>query len=630
MKTYLVWLFALALATSSLISCQEQKSPTAAFSASPNSGEPPLEVTFDASASKDKDGEIVSYVWLFHTGQTKTGAITEFTFDSPGVYVVKLTVTDNDGLSSSVIEEIRVSVGDGETQTIGPTGGTLNFQDGLTMTFPSGAVLNETTVTSRPLRLEDVSELYEGSLTSLGEGKILGGFIAEASVQQFDVPVVVSVPVTPRTDTHAKLAHARLANDGENLKLDQVDLSIDSDDDEINIALSSFSPNIIFEYALYLKLTSPDSAIKLQFFLNVDREYRRGNRGDEGFLDLEGGIQQALTYLRSKIGTSYDGANLFCGFDLTIVSKVISIDPPSDDIVQDDTVSTGIDACGDDFSKLYESEPWINATLQDRSYTNTIVTPNTEKQEIYDLSVVAYIRPHNVRFMIDSLKLGLDIHDSRFVGEEWITSNIDHSKAPIDNPQGSPTPMPKSLSESVSGSYRGGVGYGRIELEVLNGGWSFRLTSQGFGGKEDGRYNYLGEWSVNPLTTLYAPLEVIIPVNIDNPEAKDVTVRVNHAGRCDGPDELDGPWQQQAGDLVAITGNDPDDPTITPIYGAFGDDAPSHNGSQDYVYSDEEIQFVLFFMMHHIRATDFFAERLKYRIECSSEITVDVLVTVPP
>ena len=624
MKRYLSRSFAPVLAMIFIYGCQEQEPPIAAFSASPQNGDAPLQVIFDASASRDEDGEIVSYAWLFHSGQTKTGAVVEFTFDSPGVYDVNLTVTDNDGQSSSTTREIRVLAGGSETQTIGPTGGTLTFQGGLTMVFPPGAVPTETTITSRPLRLEDVDELYEGALTSLGEGKVLGGFFAEASVQQFDVPVVVSVPVTPRIDTNAKLAHARLARDGESLKLDQVDLSLDPGAGQIDISLSSFSPNIIFEYALYLKLTSPDSATKLQFFLNVDREYRQGNRGDEGFLDLEGGIQQALTYLKSKIGTSYDGANLFCGFDLTIVSKVISVDPPSDDIDQDDSVSTGLDACGDDFSKLHEAEPWINATLQDRSYTNTVVTPNTEKQEIYDLSVVAYIRPHNVRFMIDSLKLGLDIHDSRFAGEDWVSSSIDHSRVPIDNPQGSPTPMPKSLSESVSGSYRGGKGNGRIELEVVNDGWSFRLTSQGFGAKEDGRYEYLGQWAVNPLTTVWSPLEVTIPVNIDNPELKNVTVTINHAGRCDGPDELDGPWQQQTADLVSITGNDPEDPIITPIYGAFGDDAPSHSGSQSYAYSDEDIQFVLFFMMHHIRATDFLPERLKYRIECSSEISVNV------
>lgn len=628
MKRDLLWLIGLGFAMGSFSGCQEQNSPIATFSITPETGDPPLEVTFDASASRDEDGEIVSYVWSFPSGQTKTGVITDFTFDSPGEHVVELTVTDNDGLSGTAMQDVRVSAGDGETHTIGPDGGMLNFEGGLTMTFPPGAVPVETTVTSRPVQLEDVNELYSGSLASLGEGKVLGGFVAETSVQQFDVPVVVSVPVTDRIDTNAKLAHARVANSRVTLKLDQADLALDPSDSQVEIAVSTFSPNIIFEYALYLKMTSPDSSIKLQFFLNVDREYRLGNKGHEGFLDLDDGVQDALSYLRSKIGTSYNGANLFCGFDLTIVSKVISIDPPADELDDDRSVSTGIDACGDEFSKLYETEPWINAPLQDRSYTNTLVTPNTEKMEIYDISVVAYIRPHNVRFMVGSLNLGLDIHDARFVGEDWVTTNLNHSRAPIDNPQGSPTPMPKSLSESVTGNYRGGVGYGRIELEVVNDGWSFQVNSQGFGRKEDGRYDYLGEWSVNPLTGVYSPLEIVIPVHIDNPESKNVTIRVNHAGRCDGPTELDGPWQQQTGDLVEITGNDPDDPRIVPIYGAFGDD-DSHNGSASYVYSDEEIQIVLSFMTHHIRATDFFPERLRYRIECSSEVSVDVLGLTP-
>ena len=619
----------LGFAVGSVSGWQEQKSPVAAFSITPETGDPPLGVTFDASASKDEDGEIVSYVWSFPSGQTKTGVTTDFTFESPGEHVVELTVMDNDGLSGTATRNVRVSAKDGETHMIGPDGGVLNFESGLAMTFPPGAVPVETTITSRPIRIEDVNELYSGSLASLGEGKVLGGFLAETPVQQFDVPVIVSVPVADRIDTNAKLAHARVANSQATLKLDEANLALDPSDNHVELAVSTFSPNIIFEYALYLKMTSPDSSIKLQFFLNVDREYRLGNKGQEGFLNLDDGVQAALSYLRAKIGTSYDGANLFCGFDLTIVSKVVSVDPPADELDDDRSVSTGIDACGDEFSKLYETEPWINAPLQDRSYTNTLVTPSTEKMEIYDISVVAYIRPHNVRFMIDNLKLGLDIHDSRFVGEAWVATNLNHSRAPIDNPQGSPTPMPKSLSESVAGSYRGGVGYGRIELEVMNDGWSFQVNSQGFGRKEDGRYRYLGAWSVNPLTVVYSPLEIVVPVYIDNPESKNVTIRVNHAGRCDGPAELDGPWQQQIGDLIEISGNGPGAPTIVPIYAVFGDEANAHNGTQSYMYGDEEIQLVFFFMMHHIRATDFISELLKYRIECSSKVSVDVLGLTP-
>jgi len=102
-------------------------------------------------------------------------------------------------------------------------------------------------------------------------------------------------------------------------------------------------------------------------------------------------------------------------------------------------------------------------------------------------------------------------------------------------------------------------------------------------------------------------------------------VRVEHNGRCDGPEALKGPWHQQYMDIMPITANDPENPTIIPIYSASGDDATSHAGSTSLRYREEGIALALFFTPYHIRATDFLAEQLKYRIGCSSEVTVTVL-----
>ncbi len=60
-------------------------------------------VTFDATSSKDSDGEIVLYSWNFgdgNSGSSQTPQITH-NYSSPGTYSVSLTVTDDQGATSS-------------------------------------------------------------------------------------------------------------------------------------------------------------------------------------------------------------------------------------------------------------------------------------------------------------------------------------------------------------------------------------------------------------------------------------------------------------------------------------------------------------------------------------------------
>lgn len=50
---------------------------------------------FNAAASWDLNGTIQSYFWSFGDGQTATGMVANHTYNSPGIYTVALTVTDN-------------------------------------------------------------------------------------------------------------------------------------------------------------------------------------------------------------------------------------------------------------------------------------------------------------------------------------------------------------------------------------------------------------------------------------------------------------------------------------------------------------------------------------------------------
>ncbi|MEK7145761.1 MAG: PKD domain-containing protein, partial [Patescibacteria group bacterium] len=90
----------------------ENEKVTASFTATPRSGELPLDVEFDASASYDPDGQIVSYEWdLDGDGQfdDAEGPIADFTYSSEGDYIVSLKVTDNNGETN--IAEETISAG---------------------------------------------------------------------------------------------------------------------------------------------------------------------------------------------------------------------------------------------------------------------------------------------------------------------------------------------------------------------------------------------------------------------------------------------------------------------------------------------------------------------------------------
>ncbi|HSS42857.1 MAG TPA: N,N-dimethylformamidase beta subunit family domain-containing protein [Solirubrobacterales bacterium] len=94
----------------------EPQPPVASYSAQPNPAVTDIPVHFDAAAAKDSDGSIVKYEWDLDgngTYETDTGATasTDHTYSTVGTVQTHLRVTDNSGMTDSVVLPLTVNAG---------------------------------------------------------------------------------------------------------------------------------------------------------------------------------------------------------------------------------------------------------------------------------------------------------------------------------------------------------------------------------------------------------------------------------------------------------------------------------------------------------------------------------------
>lgn len=98
-----------------LASCGSgNRSPVARFTSSPSTGVAPLSVFFSAASSSDSDGKIARYEWDFGDGMGATGPTVVHTYEDPGGYTVRLTVTGDEDATRSSTKRITVTEPDEE------------------------------------------------------------------------------------------------------------------------------------------------------------------------------------------------------------------------------------------------------------------------------------------------------------------------------------------------------------------------------------------------------------------------------------------------------------------------------------------------------------------------------------
>ena len=117
---YLLSVGALVVITSALVSCllnpfNQRPNPVIAIvGGGLPYGVAPFAISFDISGSNDPDGNIVLYVFDFGDGSdpvegTDLSQPITHTYDTPGSFFAKLTVTDNGGMAAAVMLAVGVN-----------------------------------------------------------------------------------------------------------------------------------------------------------------------------------------------------------------------------------------------------------------------------------------------------------------------------------------------------------------------------------------------------------------------------------------------------------------------------------------------------------------------------------------
>ncbi len=93
------------------VGATQQQSPVALFTTTPSTPSVGTTISLNATSSYDPDGSIVSYQWDLNGDgvNDSSGAVVQVRYLNAGLAVVRLTVIDNSGLSSSISKTIVIS-----------------------------------------------------------------------------------------------------------------------------------------------------------------------------------------------------------------------------------------------------------------------------------------------------------------------------------------------------------------------------------------------------------------------------------------------------------------------------------------------------------------------------------------
>jgi PKD repeat protein len=129
------------------VSVAENQPPSASATANRTSAKVDEAVAFDGSGSSDSDGTITSYEWDFGDGTTATGPTATHRYGSAGTYNATLTVTDDNGATSTAEVTVEVTTNVAPTVSISANRTTAKESDPIAFDG-SGSSDSDGTITS--------------------------------------------------------------------------------------------------------------------------------------------------------------------------------------------------------------------------------------------------------------------------------------------------------------------------------------------------------------------------------------------------------------------------------------------------------------------------------------------------
>ncbi|MDQ2086108.1 PKD domain-containing protein [Herbivorax sp. ANBcel31] len=170
---------------------KEKIKPTASFSYTPKEVTIGDIVNFDATNSHDFDGDIIQYSWDFGDGVNGFGEVVAHKYTEPGDYLVKLSVTNKLGLTTTYKKKVTVKLCSSNNVKI-------NWEDGSTEGFITNNNLSSISNTTK--KYYDGNRSLKWDITAsesetLGIGKDLYTIIPSGSKVTFRIWVPSGAPI---------------------------------------------------------------------------------------------------------------------------------------------------------------------------------------------------------------------------------------------------------------------------------------------------------------------------------------------------------------------------------------------------------------------------------------------------